>query len=64
MEADLSSVYDKAQDVENHPLKITAGQVLLWTIIIEGGTGDVGGYKITCGSRAAGSLYVDNILAV
>ena len=64
VEADLSSVYDKAQDVENHPLKITAGQVLLWTIIIEGGTGDVDGNKITCGSRAAGSLYVDNIRAV
>lgn len=64
VEADLSSVYDKAQDVENHPLKITAGQVLLWTIIIEGGTGDVDGNKITCGSRAAGNLYVDNIRAV
>lgn len=38
--------------------------MLLWTIIIEGGTGDVDGNKITCGSRAAGSLYVDNIRAV
>lgn len=65
VEADISSIYTKAAEVsEEHPLKIMAGTRLLNIIIIEGGTPDVDGNKITCGARSAGSLYIDNIRAV
>ncbi len=65
MEADLSPVYTKAAEVSaEHPLKIMPGQYLLNMIIIEGGTSDVNGNKITCGARASGSIYIDNVRAV
>lgn len=66
MEADISDLYSdpNVEVSEEHPLKYTAGTRLLNLIIIEGGTPDVDGNKITCGSREAGSLYIDNVRAV
>lgn len=66
VEADISDLYSdpNVEVSEEHPLKYTAGTRLLNLIIIEGGTPDVDGNKITCGSREAGSLYIDNVRAV
>ena len=63
MEADLSNVYDKAQDVENHPEDRRRPGAAV-DHHHRGRHRRVDGNKITCGSRAAGSLYVDNIRAV
>ncbi len=64
IEADLSSLYTIYEVSEEHPLKLITGRRLLNLIYIAGGTPDIDGNKITCGSKSSGDIYIDNVRLV
>lgn len=63
LEADLSSIYSKATVDSEHPLKILNGGYLIDLGYVRSSS-DGKGNMIPFGTKAAGTIYIDNIRAV
>ncbi|MCH5199019.1 MAG: phosphodiester glycosidase family protein [Oscillospiraceae bacterium] len=62
VEANLTSLYEKAVVDAEHPIMIRpGGQGMIMMTYIPGGTNDGNGNAIVCGSKSIGEFYVDNV---